>query len=1536
MNVGDWEGTQGALASIVREQSAKCLETYAADANRVKEDFRNERRTAESGYAVKQLHELVQNAADAMTGQPGRIEVVLTGDCLYVANQGRPFDRVGVEAVMAAHLSGKGEQEIGRYGLGFKSVVVVSESPQIFSRTGSFGFDLGWAKKQIARHVPDAEGYPLLRLAEPLDPIEHAAKDSILADMMSWSTTIVKVPLTRDQARLAHDLSDFPARFLIFSTHIEKLTLVDVESNRRFEHSLEVISPNEVKLVTAAESQRWAIAQRVSRLTKAQVEDIGAMKKGDSVVVQVAAPIDRSESFAIGQFWSYFPTLDDTTLSAIVNAPWKLSPDRTHLQPGAYNEELLESVVPFLVADVIPVVSKSGSPADVIDMFPGRYAKVETRNWADDIVNQSVSQHLSSVPSLPDGDGVLRVPSALRIPPAMINEKDNPEASQAWSRRHPRPRGWLHPDAWTRTRRPKAMRLAGQQADATLKEWLEALVHDGSVEGSAIALETFDHLKQARVEAKEARILLDEDGSKVRVRPGTIFLRTTEASSDHAFVHPGLAQLPETVRILKELGIRELDKAGELRATLTGGDPNKLNWERVWALARGCAPEVAREILSGELPNPLRMSVRVRSVAGSFVPLARVLLPGSILERSLGTTDGKFMIDLTYHASDQELLVRLGALAAPRLEENAGDSEPWLEAFKDRIRDRYAEQVGKPSLNREKIAIDVPKIPFPIQMFRELSEPARVTMTQHLMTLTDGAPWAVHHPDYGVIRADNPVAEMVRAHGMLDTTIGPFPVRWSLSPDGDADRDVMPVADVPESATWLGLKSDRTQLGQEAWEAMYTRARSWDVQRRERLYAWAAESRVGPPQRLVVRFGSKVAEMAPGEVAVVMDDEDARSLLDQQFAVLQVREEVDRDNLISAWGLEDGRQLLDQIFTFEPMGAAEPISDAFPALARLRSEVHGWDLQVCSSMALEVLTHAGMRSRPIRRRAEERTVYTVETDQASLLRVISSLILVPDELTEGDISQILTSQRDEAIQARIDAVRAIGSTEGKLVELFGDELLRKHIPALALEYIERERSEPVTGPELGRLFLAVHGVSSLKALKSHLADFDPPSQWVGGARARQFVSVFGFPQEFAGTPNIGRDSMFAVPGPTTLPPAHAYQSVTIENIRRLLRGEGPARGMVSLPTGAGKTRVAVEAIVGHMSSSTDPMLVVWIAQTDELCEQAVETWTYIWRAIGPDQELSVGRLWGGNVVEESPGMAVVIATPATLRNCVEKKQYDWLPTADLVVTDEAHHAIAPEYTQVFGWLGRDFRNVDDHDRPMIGLSATPFRGNNDKESAALARRYALNRLDTGAFGDVRPHEFLQSAGVLAQVSHHVLKGAEVKMSEEEKSYTRNYKTLHPEVEARLGEDDERNRQIIESIESLPEDWTAIVFAASVSHAQVLASLLTYRGISSVAISGETDRAVRRNVVQEFKAGRVRVVTNYGVLAQGFDAPAVQAVYITRPTFSPNLYQQMIGRGLRGPANGGSENVLIVNVEDNFVQFGDQLAFHDFDYLWDGQ
>ncbi|WP_418606311.1 sacsin N-terminal ATP-binding-like domain-containing protein [Georgenia sp. SUBG003] len=129
----------------------------------------------EGGYGRKQIHELV-HAADAMRRAPGTIEVRLTDDVLYVANEGEPFSEAGVVALLYSHLSRKADDQIGRFGLGFKSVTAISSSPQIFSRSGSFGFDKARSEAVIRSKVPAAPMIPALRVAWALSPSEWRAR----------------------------------------------------------------------------------------------------------------------------------------------------------------------------------------------------------------------------------------------------------------------------------------------------------------------------------------------------------------------------------------------------------------------------------------------------------------------------------------------------------------------------------------------------------------------------------------------------------------------------------------------------------------------------------------------------------------------------------------------------------------------------------------------------------------------------------------------------------------------------------------------------------------------------------------------------------------------------------------------------------------------------------------------------------------------------------------------------------------------------------------------------------------------------------------------------------------------------------------------------------------------------------------------------------------------------------------------------------------------------------------------------------------
>ena len=279
-------------------------------------------------------------------------------------------------------------------------------------------------------------------------------------------------------------------------------------------------------------------------------------------------------------------------------------------------------------------------------------------------------------------------------------------------------------------------------------------------------------------------------------------------------------------------------------------------------------------------------------------------------------------------------------------------------------------------------------------------------------------------------------------------------------------------------------------------------------------------------------------------------------------------------------------------------------------------------------------------------------------------------------------------------------------------------------------------------------------------------------------------------------------------------------------------------------------------------------------------------------------------------------------------------EYSWLCDASVVVIDEAHTSIAPSYTQVLRWLGRSSSRDTINRRPLIGLTATPFRGTSEEQTERLVNRYDSNRLDRGAFDNHEdPYPELQRAGVLANVRQEILEGVAIEFTDAEISDIDTMRRVPAAVTDRLGEDLDRTSRVVESISALPTDWPVVVFAPSVENARTLAALLSHSGIFAVSISSDTEKSARRFYIEEFKNGRIRVLTNYNVLSQGFDAPKVRAVYVARPTFSPNVYQQMIGRGLRGPVNGGSEEVLIVNVEDNFRQYGDLLAFREFEYLW---
>jgi superfamily II DNA or RNA helicase len=516
---------------------------------------------------------------------------------------------------------------------------------------------------------------------------------------------------------------------------------------------------------------------------------------------------------------------------------------------------------------------------------------------------------------------------------------------------------------------------------------------------------------------------------------------------------------------------------------------------------------------------------------------------------------------------------------------------------------------------------------------------------------------------------------------------------------------------------------------------------------------------------------------------------------------------------------------------------------------------------------------------------------------------------------------------------RMRSIRAAETTEDKLLQMVGEDNLRRNLPKGLLES-EKGATRP-DGRRIARLALNAHGPAVLRNHKKDIEARIPEAAktFRGDSASRQLVSDLGLPEVFAGSRSQTLDAVEQVYGPTEFPRLHDYQERLAERMFDLLMKPVPQRAMLCLPTGAGKTRVAAEAVIRVIRArGLAGRPVLWIAQTEELCEQAVQSWKFVWAKVGPPERLTISRLWSGNqAAEVKEGAHLVVAIDAKLGNCLDTPSYSWLRDAALVIVDEAHTSISMRYTQLLRSLGITYNAIA---RPLIGLTATPFRGFNDVETDRLVDRYGANRLDHGVF-DSDPYTALQDLGVLSRVEHRELRGATIRLTDDElEMLNQPFQLALPSgAEQRLAEDADRNTMLASEIAALPDDWPVLLFATSVNHSRLMAALLNDRGITAAAIDSATPPAERRRTIEEYRAKRIRVITNYGVLAQGFDAPATRAVVVARPTYSPNVYMQMIGRGLRGPKNGGKDTCLILDVKDNITNYNSALAFTGFEHLW---
>ena len=364
--------------------------------------------------------------------------------------------------------------------------------------------------------------------------------------------------------------------------------------------------------------------------------------------------------------------------------------------------------------------------------------------------------------------------------------------------------------------------------------------------------------------------------------------------------------------------------------------------------------------------------------------------------------------------------------------------------------------------------------------------------------------------------------------------------------------------------------------------------------------------------------------------------------------------------------------------------------------------------------------------------------------------------------------------------------------------------------------------------------------------------------------------------------------------------------------------------------------------------------VLWLAHTEELCEQAYTCFRDVWQASTGVCPLLLFRFWGRytrdlvahreNLLAVRDRPTVLVSTPQRIAGLMSGDKAggsevlaDLEATTGLILVDEAHRAAAPTYRRIL----EHFVAAGSH-AALVGLTATPFRHEyaaRDPNAGTLElKRLFRNIIEPHETLGEEPRRELQQLGYLARPEWRDVRTttrmALPQLDNLELLSEQDIEKVDYALKIRA-DNPTRRQAILEFI--LPvcaePDAQIIYFGPSILDAECMAFLLRQRRIKSAFVGGNTRDVTRRQVVRAFRESRIKVLCNCEVLTTGFDAPKVTHVVMARPTVSQVLYEQMVGRGLRGPRFGGTEHCVIIDCEDNYRAERPVLGFRAFREVW---
>lgn len=335
--------------------------------------------------------------------------------------------------------------------------------------------------------------------------------------------------------------------------------------------------------------------------------------------------------------------------------------------------------------------------------------------------------------------------------------------------------------------------------------------------------------------------------------------------------------------------------------------------------------------------------------------------------------------------------------------------------------------------------------------------------------------------------------------------------------------------------------------------------------------------------------------------------------------------------------------------------------------------------------------------------------------------------------------------------------------------------------------------------------------------------------------------------------------------------------------------------MVQMPTGTGKTYV-MAAVIRNVKVDGE----VWIiAHRRELVEQMERTLDKF------DLEYEEAK----SVKDWKPARIRVMSIQWLTRHI---RDVETEPA--LIIIDEAHHAIAPSYQELWTYFPLAQR---------IGFTATPCRmklTNFTKLFDELLQTWSIDQFIRA--GRLSLYDYI----VINKLSdeQHTIDGFEKRGTDGDYSVT--------EMDEKMNKEPKISR-LYESLERYAHGKKGIVYAINIHHAKNIADYYSQRGIKAVAIDSKTPSAQRAQIVNDFREGRIDCMVNVNLFDEGFDCPDVEYIKMARPTLSLAKYLQMVGRGLR--VHSEKKMCVLLDNVGLYRMFGLPNATHDWEDMFHG-